>query len=55
MSQIWLRYRGYRGRSFRFVRTRLADLASGRRHTTHADLLDHDELDGGYRIVTTHP
>lgn len=35
---------------------RLADdLASGRWHATHADLLDRDEIDGGYRIVTSDP
>jgi SAM-dependent methyltransferase len=35
--------------------TRLADdLASGRWHATHADLLARDELDVGYRLVTCH-
>jgi SAM-dependent methyltransferase len=32
-----------------------ADLASGRWHDEHADLLDLDELDLGYRLVTAAP
>ena len=28
-----------------------ADLASGRWHDEHADLLDLDEVDGGFRLV----
>jgi hypothetical protein len=36
--------------------TRLAaDLASGRWHDEHAELLDLDELDLGYRLVTAAP
>jgi hypothetical protein len=32
-----------------------ADLASGRWHDEHAELLDLDELDLGYRLVTAAP
>jgi hypothetical protein len=31
------------------------DLASGRWHDEHAELLDLDELDLGYRLVTAAP
>jgi hypothetical protein len=36
--------------------TRLsADVASGRWHATHADLLDASEIDAGYRLVVSSP
>jgi SAM-dependent methyltransferase len=31
------------------------DLSSGRWHATHADVLELDEIDAGYRLVVSHP